>query len=76
MDPGASVGTAHGPAPDETGLGPRLRHAEEAWLRDTESFARSLHIVMKGSIVAASEGDTQAGQRGKSMAFLLIEQHR
>jgi hypothetical protein len=30
---------------------------------------------MKGSIVAASEGDTQAAQRGKSMASLLIEQH-
>jgi hypothetical protein len=31
---------------------------------------------MKGSIVAATEGDTQAAQRSKSMASLLIEQHR
>jgi AcrR family transcriptional regulator len=52
------------------------RLAEEANLRDTESLARSFHILMKGSIVAASEGDTQAAQRGKSMATLLIEQHR
>ncbi len=52
------------------------RLAEEAGLRDTESLARSFHILMKGSIVAASEGDTHAAQRGKSMARLLIEQHR
>jgi AcrR family transcriptional regulator len=52
------------------------RFAEEADLRDTESLARSFHILMKGSIVAASEGDMQAAQRGKSMASLLIEQHR
>lgn len=52
------------------------RFAEEAGLRDTESFARSWHILMKGSIVAATEGDTYASQRAKSMARLLIEQHR
>jgi AcrR family transcriptional regulator len=52
------------------------RLAEESGLRDTDSFARSFHILMKGSIVAASEGDTHAAQRGKSMARLLIEQHR
>ena len=52
------------------------RLAEKAGLRDTESLARSFHIIMKGSIIAASEGDTQAARRGKSMASLLIEQHR
>ena len=52
------------------------RLAKEAGLRKADSFARSWHILMKGSIVAASEGDTQAAQRGKSMASLLIEQHR
>src|SRR5262249_43079755 len=41
------------------------RLAEEAGLRDTESFARSWHILMEGSIVVATEGDTQAAQRGK-----------
>ena len=52
------------------------RLAEEAGLRDTESLAHSFHILMKGSIIAASEGDIRAAQRGKSMARLLIEQHR
>ena len=53
------------------------RHlAEEAGLRDTESFARSWHILIQGSIVVAAEGDVEAAQRGKSMARLLIEQHR
>jgi AcrR family transcriptional regulator len=52
------------------------RFADEACLRDTESFARSLHILMKGSIVSAAEGDIEAAQRGKSMARLLIDQHR
>ena len=52
------------------------RLAEEAGLRDPESFARSLHILMKGSIVSATEGDAEAAQRARSMAGLLIEQHR
>jgi len=52
------------------------RLAEEAGLRDTDSFARSLHILIQGSIVVAAEGDTQAARRGKSMARQLIEQHR
>jgi AcrR family transcriptional regulator len=53
-----------------------VRLAEEAGLRDPESFARSLHILMKGSIVSAAEGDTEAAQRARSMAALLIEQYR
>ena len=53
------------------------RHfAEEAGLRDTESFAHSWHILIQGSIVVAVEGDVEAAQRGKAMARLLIEQHR
>ena len=52
------------------------RLAEEAALRDPESFARSWHILMKGSIVSAAEGDAEAAQRARSMAILLIEQHR
>jgi AcrR family transcriptional regulator len=50
--------------------------AEEAALRELDSFARSWHILMKGSIVSAAEGDTEAAQRAKAMARLLIEQHR
>jgi AcrR family transcriptional regulator len=52
------------------------RLADEAGLRDTDSFARSWHILMKGSIVSATEGDPDAAQRAKAMARLLIEQHR
>ena len=53
------------------------RHlAEEAGLRDTESFAHSWHILIQGSIVVAAEGDVEAAQRGKAMGRLLIEQHR
>ncbi len=53
------------------------RHlAEEAGLHDTDSFARSWHILMEGSIVVAAEGDTRAAQRGKSMARQLIDQYR
>ena len=52
------------------------RFAGEAGLRDPDSFARSWHILMKGSIIAATEGDAQAARRAKSMARLLIEQHR
>ena len=53
------------------------RHlAEEAGLRDTDSFAHSWHILIQGSIVVAAEGDVEAAQRAKSMGRLLIEQHR
>ncbi len=53
------------------------RHlAEEAGLRDTESFARSWHILMEGSIVVAAEGDVEAAQRGKAMARQLIDRYR
>jgi len=52
------------------------RLAEEAGLHGTDSFARSWHILMEGSIVSAAEGDTQAARRGKSMARQLIDQYR
>ena len=50
--------------------------AEEAGLRATESFTRSWHILMKGSIVCAAAGDAEAAKRAQAMARLLIEQHR
>ncbi len=50
--------------------------ADEAGLRDTDSFARSWHILMKGSIISAAEGDLAAAKRAQGMAKLLIEQHR
>jgi AcrR family transcriptional regulator len=52
------------------------RLAEEAGLRDLDSFARSWHILMKGAIVSAAEGDADAAQRAKSIAGLLIQRHR
>jgi AcrR family transcriptional regulator len=50
--------------------------ADEAGLRDTENFARSWHILMKGSIIAAAEGDDAAADHAKAMARSLIERHR
>jgi AcrR family transcriptional regulator len=52
------------------------RLAEDAGLRNPESFSHSWHILMKGSIVSAAEGDAEAAQRARSMGRLLIEQHR
>jgi AcrR family transcriptional regulator len=50
--------------------------AEEAGLRDPDAFARSWHILMKGSIISAAEGDQDAAQRAKTMARLLIGEYR
>ena len=50
--------------------------AEQAGLRDPEAFALSWHILMKGAIVQAAEGDREAAQRAKTIAQLVLEQHR
>jgi AcrR family transcriptional regulator len=50
--------------------------AEEAGLERTEEFARSWHILMKGSIISATEGDFLASKRAQQMAGWLIEHHR
>ena len=50
--------------------------AEEAELRDPETFALSWHILMKGSIIQAAEGDHDAAKRAQTLARLLIEQHQ
>jgi AcrR family transcriptional regulator len=50
--------------------------ATEAGLRDPEQFAHSWHILMKGSIVAAGEGDHEAARRAQAMGRLLMAQHR
>ena len=49
--------------------------ADEAGLEDTDGFARSWHILMKGSIISAAEGDLEAAQRAKAMAAELIKRH-
>jgi AcrR family transcriptional regulator len=50
--------------------------ADEAGLRDTDEFAHAFQLLMKGSVVAAAGGDVDAALRAKSMAVLLLEQHR
>jgi AcrR family transcriptional regulator len=50
--------------------------AEEANLCEPAEFARSWHILMKGSIISASEGDVHAAKRSKKMARALIREHR
>jgi AcrR family transcriptional regulator len=50
--------------------------ALEGGLRDPDAFALSWHILMKGSIVQAAEGDRDAAKRAQALGRLLIEQHR
>jgi AcrR family transcriptional regulator len=50
--------------------------AEEARLERIDDFARSLHILMKGAIVSAAEGDQDAARRARRMAELLVAEHR
>jgi AcrR family transcriptional regulator len=47
--------------------------AEEAGVQDSETFAHSWHILMKGSIVAAGEGDELAGRRARAMGEDLLD---
>jgi AcrR family transcriptional regulator len=46
--------------------------AAEAGVADPDAFARQWHILMKGSIVAAGEGDANAAMRAKEMGALLL----
>ena len=50
--------------------------ADEAGLRDTAKLARSWHILMKGSIVSAAEGDQEAANLAQEMARDLVNRHR
>ncbi|MGH3694894.1 MAG: TetR/AcrR family transcriptional regulator [Pseudonocardiaceae bacterium] len=49
--------------------------ASQAGVADPDSFARQWHILMKGSIVAAAEGDTQAAARARELGILLLKHH-
>lgn len=49
--------------------------AAGAGVVDTDGFARQWHIIMKGSIVAALEGDAEAAGRGRELALLLLARH-
>jgi AcrR family transcriptional regulator len=47
--------------------------AAEAGVDDPDDFSRQWHILMKGSIVSAAEGDHKAGARAREMGALLLE---
>ena len=49
--------------------------AEQAGIEESDGFARQWHILMKGSIVAAGEGDLQAAGRAREMGRLLLAHH-
>ena len=49
--------------------------ASQAGVADPDSFARQWHILMKGSIIAAAEGDTQAAARARELGILLLKEH-
>jgi len=49
--------------------------AADAGIADTDCFARQWHILMKGSIISALEGDTEAAMRAKEMGALLLRHH-
>jgi AcrR family transcriptional regulator len=50
--------------------------AEDAGLEDPELFARAWHLLLKGSIVSAMEGDREAAKIARQLAKSLIERHR
>ena len=47
--------------------------ARRAGIADAKSFAREWHVLMKGSIVAAGEGDGDAARRAQRIARLVLE---
>lgn len=49
--------------------------AAAAGIENTDSFARQWHILMKGSIMAAHEGDTLAAARAREVGVVLLHAH-
>jgi AcrR family transcriptional regulator len=47
--------------------------AAAAGATDPDAFARKWHILMKGSIMAAHEGDTEAAKRAQELGQLLLD---
>ena len=47
--------------------------ARDAGIEDPDAFSRQWHILMKGSIVAAGEGDRLAARRARELGTLLLE---
>lgn len=50
--------------------------ARAAGIADPAGFARQWHLLMKGSIVAAGEGDHEAAKRAQDVARLLLADAR
>jgi AcrR family transcriptional regulator len=48
--------------------------AADAGVADPEALARQWHILMKGSIVSAAEGDRSAARRAQEVGALLLRQ--
>lgn len=48
--------------------------ADAAGATDPDGLARQWHILMKGSIVAAAEGDAEAAMRAGEMGWLLLRE--
>jgi len=46
--------------------------AVAAGVSDSDDFARKWHVLMKGSIVAAGEGDRLAARRAREVGQLLL----
>jgi hypothetical protein len=44
-------------------------------VEEGDAFARQWHILMKGCIVAAAEGDRQAAARARELGTLLLSHH-
>ena len=49
--------------------------AKDAGVDDVDGFARQWHILMKGCIVAAAEGDELAAGRARELGALLLTHH-
>ena len=49
--------------------------AKDAGVEDVDGFARQWHILMKGCIVAAAEGDELAAGRARELGTLLLAHH-
>jgi hypothetical protein len=47
--------------------------AKEARLRNPETFAQAWHMLMKGSIISAAEGNKNAARDAKRAARLILD---
>ena len=52
------------------------RLAEDAGIERPDDFAHRWHILMKGSIVSAQEGDREAAKRAQDVGRVVLERER